>query len=298
MVTIEQGRLTARFRAQGAELTSLVHDGAERIWQADPAIWGWHAPNLFPIVGGLAGDRLLHQGKSYTLPSHGFLRHTVCELVRRTPTTCAWQLTDSAETRAAYPFRFVLEIDYALEAEALVGRFTLVNPGDEPLIASLGIHPAFQWPLAPGLKREDHCLLFEQDEPAPIRRVVGKLIAPEPEPTPIQGRVLALHDGLFANDAIIMDHPASRAVTFGAPGGPAIAMDWEGLPHLGIWSKPGAPFLCIEPWQGYASPAGFDGEFARKPGTVSLAPGERRQWRYRIRPLDRFAERSRAREGQ
>jgi galactose mutarotase-like enzyme len=289
MVTIERGRVRARIRAQGAELVSLAHDGAERLWQADPAVWGWHAPNLFPIVGGLAGDRLQHKGQSYRLPSHGFLRHTACVLAAHSATACSWQLTDSAATRAAYPFRFRLEIDYAIEDDALEGRFTLRNPGDEPLIASLGIHPAFQWPLAPGLAREDHRLLFECDEPAPIRRVAGKLIQPETEPTPIRGRVLALHDGLFRNDAMIMDRPASRALVFGAPGGPAIAMDWD-FPHLGIWTKPGAAYLCIEPWQGHASPEGFDAEFARKPGTVSLAPGERRQWHYRIRPLEHYPD--------
>jgi galactose mutarotase-like enzyme len=131
-------------------------------------------------------------------------------------------------------------------------------------------------------------LKFERDEPEPIRRISGKLIVPDAEPTPIQGRVLELRDALFENDAVILDRPASRALTYGAPGGPAIAMDWQDFPHLGLWSKPGAPFLCIEPWQGHASPRGFDGEFKDKPGTVSLAPGERRQWRYRIQPLDAF----------
>ena len=289
-VTIRRGRLTASFEAKGAQLTSLIHDGAERMWRADPAVWGWHAPNLFPIVGGLAGDRLLHKGKSYTLPSHGFLRHTVCDLAAAGDAACTWRLTDSDATRAVYPFRFVLEIDYAIEDDALVGQFTLANPDDEPLIASLGIHPAFQWPLVPGRAREDYRLIFERNEPAPIRRVSGKLIRPEPEPTPIEGRVLALRDGLFETDAVILDRPASRALTFGAPGGPAIAMAWHDFPHLGIWTKPGAPFLCIEPWQGHASPQGFDGEFKDKPGTVSLAPGAKRRWRYSIRPLDAFPD--------
>jgi len=289
-VTIGRGRVRASFHAKGAQLTSLTHDGAERLWQADPAVWGWHAPNLFPIVGGLAGDRLLHRGKSYTLPSHGFLRHTVCDLAASSATSCTWRLRDSAATLAVYPLRFALEIGYAIEDDALTGQFTLSNPGDEPLIASLGIHPAFNWPLEPGRAREDYRLVFEQDEPAPIRRVAGKLIAPEPEPTPIRDRVLDLHDGLFENDAVIMDRPASRAATFGAPGGPAIAMEWHDFPHLGVWTKPGAPFLCIEPWEGHASPQGFDGEFKDKPGVVSLDPGARRQWRYGIRPLDRFPD--------
>jgi len=287
-VTIRQGRLTARIEAKGAQLTSLTQDGAERMWQADPTVWAWHAPNLFPIVGGLKGDRLLHKGESYTLPSHGFLRHTVCDLTASSDAACTWRLTDSEATLAVYPFRFELEIAYAIEADALIGQFTLANPGDEPLIASLGIHPAFQWPLEPGRAREDYRLRFERAETTPIRRVSGKLIASDSEPTPIHGRELDLRDALFENDAVILDRPASRAVTYGAPGGPAIAMEWQDFPHLGIWTKPGAPFLCIEPWQGHASPLGFDGEFKDKPGTVSLAPGAKRQWRYTIRPFDAF----------
>jgi galactose mutarotase-like enzyme len=286
--TIARGQLTATFHAKGAQLTSLTHDGAEQIWQADPAVWGWHAPNLFPIVGGLAGDRLHHEGKTYTLPSHGFLRHSVCELVGSSATACTWRLVDSEATRAVYPFRFVLEIDYAIDDKALIGQFTLSNPGDEALIASLGIHPAFNWPLEPGRRREDYRLVFDRDEPAPIRRVANKLIVPRTEPTPIRDRVLALDDSLFVDDAVILDQPASRALVFGAPDGPAIAMEWHDFPHLGVWTKPGAPFLCIEPWQGHASPEGFDGDFKDKPGTVSLAPGMNRRWGYRIKPLDRF----------
>ena len=192
-VTIRQGRLTARIEAKGAQLTSLTQDGAERMWQADPTVWAWHAPNLFPIVGGLKGDRLLHKGESYTLPSHGFLRHTVCDLTASSDAACTWRLTDSEATLAVYPFRFELEIAYAIEADALIGQFTLANPGDEPLIASLGIHPAFQWPLEPGRAREDYRLRFERAETTPIRRVSGKLIASDSEPTPIHGRELDLN---------------------------------------------------------------------------------------------------------
>jgi hypothetical protein len=50
------------------------------------------------------------------------------------------------------------------------------------------------------------------------------------------------------------------------------------LPHLGIWTKPGAGFVCIEPWQGHASPVGFDGELAEKPGIVPIAPGDGRRF--------------------
>ncbi len=46
------------------------------------------------------------------------------------------------------------------------------------------------------------------------------------------------------------------------------------MPHLGIWTKPGAGFICIEPWQGHADPEGFEGELAGKPGIVLVQPGE------------------------
>ncbi len=45
-------------------------------------------------------------------------------------------------------------------------------------------------------------------------------------------------------------------------------------PHLGIWTKPGAGFICIEPWQGHADPEGFEGEFIAKPGIVLVQPNE------------------------
>ncbi|RUX18148.1 aldose 1-epimerase family protein, partial [Mesorhizobium sp. M2A.F.Ca.ET.042.01.1.1] len=88
---------------------------------------------------------------------------------------------------------------------------------------------------------------------------------------------------LFVDDAVILDKPVSNRVRYTAERGPAIEMSWQGFNELGIWSKPGgAPFLCIEPWHGIASPADFDGEFADKPGVMLIEPGARRVLSYRI----------------
>ena len=88
---------------------------------------------------------------------------------------------------------------------------------------------------------------------------------------------------LFDEDAIILDKLASTSVRFAADKGPALEMSWDGFRQLGIWSKPGgAPFLCIEPWYGFASPVDFDGEFSDKPGLMHIPPGEARAFRYTI----------------
>ena len=281
--TINNGSLSATIKADGAELCSLrTADGRELLWQAGPE-WPRHAPVLFPIVGRLKDDRLLHGGQSYRMTQHGFARDRRFAWEDSAPTSCRLSLADDAQTRALYPFAFRLELSFELDGNSLTVRHTLTNPGEEVLPASVGAHPAFRWPLADGLPKEAHALVFEKDEPAPIRRVDGGLLSPTPEPTPIQGRRLPLSEGLFAADAVILDQPASRSVRFEAPGAPSITVSWDGFTELGIWSKPGgAPFLCIEPWRGHASPAGFDGPFLDKPGLMQLAPGDMRELSYRV----------------
>jgi len=283
--TITSGGISARVAAQGAELQSLC-DGAGReyLWQAGPA-WPRRAPILFPIVGRLADDTLRHDGKTYRLTQHGFARDRRFAWVERTPAACVLALSDDDATRALYPFPFRFEVAYAVAAGALAVTFTIVNTGDAVLPASMGAHPAFQWPLPGADAGAPHRLTFSADEPAPIRRLAGGLLKPDPLPSPIAGRTLPLDAALFVDDAIILDHVASTSVRFTAPGAAGLEVSWDGFTELGLWQKPGAGFLCIEPWCGYASPAGFDGEFAEKPGLLLIPPGERRTATHRMRPL-------------
>ncbi|MBP2315627.1 aldose 1-epimerase family protein [Azospirillum soli] len=279
---ITNGRLSAAIKADGAELCSLRDtQGRELLWQAGPA-WPRHAPVLFPIVGRLKDDRLRHAGRDYRLTQHGFARDRRFAWEEQGPAACRLSLTDDDWTRERYPFAFRFEMAYALEGDSLTVRHRLSNPGTEALPASIGGHPAFRWPLIGGLPKTAHELVFETDEPAPIRRVTGGLLTPDHHPTPIRGRRLPLDEGLFADDAVILDQPASRSVRYTAPGAPAIEVSWDGFEQLGVWSKAGGDFLCIEPWHGHASPTDFDGPFTDKPGLLHLVPGETRELTYRI----------------
>jgi galactose mutarotase-like enzyme len=281
--TISAGGIMATIKADGAELCSLqAADGLELLWQAGPA-WPRHAPWLFPIVGRLANDELRHRGQSYKLMQHGFARDLRFQWLERTGRSCIQRLTDSAATRSRYPFGFGLDITYAVTAACLDVTVGIANTGEETLPASFGAHPAFNWPLLPGVRKEDYSLIFPQPEPAPIRRLSGGLIRTEAEPSPVQGAVLQLTERLFEADAVILDALASRSVRYVGPSGPSLEIAWSGFRELGIWSKPsGAPFLCIEPWRGFASPAGFDGAFSDKPGLMLIAPGETETLQYRI----------------
>ena len=282
-VTLHADGISATVVAQGAELISLRNaDGTEFLWQAGPE-WRRHSPVLFPIVGRLKGDRLVHRGQGYPMTQHGFARDRRFAWAEQGASSCTLVLTDDAETRTHYPFAFRLAIGYRLSDRQIEVTYEIANPGDETLPASIGAHPAFNWPLQADLPKEAYRLIFADNEPAPIRRLKDGLLLPTPQPTPIEGKTLPLSERLFVDDAVILDQPAGSSVRYAASQGPAIEVSWQGMNELGVWSKPGgAPFLCIEPWHGMASPVDFDGEFADKPGVMLIEPGSRRTLSYRI----------------
>ncbi|HYE52802.1 MAG TPA: aldose 1-epimerase family protein [Azospirillaceae bacterium] len=277
------GGIAATVAARGAELVSLRGgDGTEFLWQAGPE-WPRHAPVLFPIVGRLRGDRYRHGGRDYAMTQHGFARDRTFRWLERGAEGCRLVLEDDAETRAAYPFAFRLEIAYRCDGTALSVDYRIANTGTGALPASLGAHPGFNWPLRQGVPKEAHRLEFERPEPGPLAGVEGGLLAPGAVPSPVRDRTLELTEELFRGDALVFDPVNSRSVRYTAPGCPVLEVSWRGFPQLGVWSKPsGAPFLCIEPWHGTADPVGFDGDLEDKPGMMLIPPGEAREMGMRV----------------
>lgn len=275
LVSIAGASLSAEIDPLGAELHALRDaEGRDLLWNGDPAIWSGRAPILFPIVGAVAGGVIRVDGHEYPLPRHGFARRKTWAAIEHSADAATFRLSPDDETRAVYPFDFRLDLRFAIDGTSLSLTATLTNPGDAPLPASFGFHPAFLWPL-PGGAREDHIVRFAEAEPDPIRRLdSGGLLRPAPEPSPVCGRDIAVRDAMFDDDAMIFDALASRSVRFGAPGGTILDIAFPDMPLLGIWTKPGAPYLCIEPWQGIADPEGFAGEFRDKPGVIEVPPGQ------------------------
>ena len=265
--------MTAAIDPLGAELSSLT-DATGREWMtdADPAYWAGRAPLLFPIVGALNGGTYRLDGRTYALPQHGFARRRGFDLVEATAATARFRLIDDAQTRAVYPFAFALEMAFALEEMRLTMTATIENRGDRTMPASFGYHPAFAWPLPGGGDKAAHRLVFDAAE-GPIRAIEGGLIGGVLR-SPMVDRTLALDDALFARDALVWDAIASRSLRYEGDGA-ALAIGWD-APMLGVWSKPRARFVCVEPWWGHADPVGFAGDIVDKPGMMRIAPGERR----------------------
>jgi galactose mutarotase-like enzyme len=259
----------------GAQLSVLRdRDGRDLLWDGNPSVWSGRAPLLFPIVGALAGGHYHVDARSYPLARHGFARGRRFEVLSADSAAATFRLAADEATLRVYPFRFELTVDFALHESTLSITTRVRNRGDVGMPASFGYHPAFRWPLPYGHERSDHFIEFTTDEPGPMRRLdAAGLLTPVRHVTPIRGRRLALADALFQDDVMIFDEVASRSVTYGAASGPRIRVGYPGSTFLGIWAKPGAAFVCIEPWRGVADPVGFDGDFSTKPGVFLVAPG-------------------------
>lgn len=293
MIPLRSGSWSLAVDPLGAQLSVLQDaEGRDLLWDGNSAFWSGRAPLLFPIVGTLNGGHYGWRGQRYALPRHGFARNLPFDVIRNEERDLLFRLHATADTLQVYPFHFELDVAFRLEGQAFEIEAQVRNVGDSPLPASLGFHPAFRWPLPfggepQGGERNGHVIEFPFEEAAPIRRLDAHgLLAPQPQPTPVRGRRLALDDALFANDVVIFDALESRQLLFGVPGSKRLAVSFSGATHLGLWTKPGAGFLCIEPWRGIADPAGFAGDLDQKPGAFVVPPGGTQSLAMRLDRVD------------
>ncbi|MDC8753796.1 aldose 1-epimerase family protein [Erythrobacter sp. sf7] len=273
-VAISNGNLSALIDPLGAELVSLQDcRGREYMTDADPAFWSGHAPLLFPIVGRLNDDVLRVDGLEYRMQQHGFARRMLWSEIETQRNAVTFRLSDTAATRVRYPFTFELTARYSLEATRLRATIKVRNPGRQPLPFSFGFHPAFAWPLPDAGEKEMHSITFEGAEASHICRLDADGLLAVQEETPLKNGRLPLHSALFTGGALIWDRLQSRRLKYSGSNGPWLEILFD-LPQLGIWQKPGANFICIEPWSGLADTAEFADDLARKRGIILLPPGD------------------------
>ena len=274
-VSLTNGDARARIALRGAELRRWLTAGREMIWTPDPAFWADAAPILFPVVGWTRDGQTRVGGKTYPLGLHGFARQCDFVVEEQGKERVVLRLDDTEETRAQYPFAFAFRVEYALEPDKLTIRLHVENKGVAPLPYACGLHPGLRWPFDGGAPA-DYSIVFDEAENPDVPVIApGGLFSAETRPAPMRGRALPLSPEVFSHEALCFLEARSRGLTFVREGGAALRVELEDFPHIALWSRPGAPFLCIEPWTGCGDPVGFAGELADKPSMRLLAPGRR-----------------------
>ncbi|MGE3244717.1 MAG: aldose 1-epimerase family protein [Beijerinckiaceae bacterium] len=272
-LVLTAGDARATLSNLGAEAIAWSIGGNELLWRKDQAIWDRTAPILFPVVGWCRGAEIRVSGQTYPMPVHGFASSMPFELEYRTGDSAVFVLRDSAVTRWHYPFAFALRVHYALAPDALSVSLTVTNEDDKTLFYSCGLHPGFAMPFAGGAL-EDYRIEFEEAE-GPHVPVISPdgLFSSATRLSPVAGRRLRLGREVFAQEALCFLDAKSRELALVRPGRGRISMRVESFPHLAVWSRPGAPFVCLEAWAGHGDPVGYEGELAGKPGIIALPAG-------------------------
>ncbi|WP_210497082.1 aldose 1-epimerase family protein [Microvirga antarctica] len=274
MITLANDDLTVTLSLFGAELQSVTsRDGRSWLWSGDPAFWPSRAPVLFPVIGKNPQDRVLIDGVRYPMEGHGFARSSTFDLVEQEAQGCVLRLTDSEETRRSFPFAFALELAFALDGPTVLTTASISNTGSAPMPFCFGFHPGFVWPLPDSVGRAHQIRLEDGLSPAFIRADANGLMLPELHPSPFHNGELALVHDLFATGALVFHEGAGKALWYGAVDRPGIRVAFADMPQLGLWTKPGAPFLCIEPWHGLPAPADRAEGLAERRGSMTLEPG-------------------------
>ncbi|MBC7451226.1 MAG: aldose 1-epimerase family protein, partial [Cytophagales bacterium] len=242
--------------AHGAELQSIFHKGhqLEYLWNGDPAVWARKAPVLFPIVGKLKDNQFTYQGKSYTLPQHGFARDRFFQVIHSSDHEITFRLHEDEETLKQYPFAFILDIQYSIKGNTVQIMYDVCNSSQtKDMFFSIGAHPGFRCPLVDTEAFEEYYLEFEQEEAFDRVLLDGGLRGTENESVALDGNKLPLSADLFkVKDAIVLHNMKSERISLrSTQHTKGIHFNFSNYPWFGIWSKPG-PFICLEPWMGVA----------------------------------------------
>ena len=280
--TISNYNLTAIINPLGAELISLKNsNNKEYIWEGNPEFWGKHSPILFPIVGCLKEDKYSYKGSSFTLLRHGFANKMGFNIVEKSEEKVVFSVTSNKETLENYPFEFELQISYTLVNSRLIIGYKVINTNNFEMPFSIGGHPAFALPN----EFDAYELEFEKSEILICSQLENDLICNETISLPMKENRLPLTYSLFENDALIFKKLESKAITIFENNIPFLKVKFEGFPSLGIWTKQKAPYICIEPWFGYADTFTNSGELSEKEGIQIIGIKEQFQSEYSIETL-------------
>ena len=274
--SIRNGTLSIKVKQKGAELCSLIDPyGTEYMWQADPEIWGFHSPILFPIIGQLPNGSYTYKEKIYNLTPHGFARHMDFELIKESADTLQYRLQSSPETEKAYPFTFILFVEYRMAENRIEVHYKVKNNGPEKMYFSIGGHPAFSLNWIKDSRIEYYYLEFEKNETLETHTLDNHLLSNNIRKVLNNEKLLFLHKDIFNQNALIFLNRKSNSVTLCShKSSNRLTVEFPGFTALGIWAKPGAPFVCIEPWYGFTDPSKPYGSFENKPGIINLDSGK------------------------
>ena len=286
MLTSKMGGELISFKVNGKE---KIHEGEKCIDENGKVYWKRHSPVLFPIVGKLKKNQTLIGGRIYEMYQHGFARDLEFEPITKLDNFHSYVLKSNNYTLAKYPYEFELYNTYRTEGTKLTTIYKVINTGLINLPFGIGGHPAYKIDKEE-LKKGNYYLEFEEDEEKiHFLYLVDGLVGTEYAKNPMEGkRIIPIGMHTFDNDALIMKGITSNKISLKnkETKKTILTVDFTEFPYLGVWSKPGAPFICIEPWFSTADNVKSSGVLTQKQDIISLKPKDSFECKYTVEFFD------------
>lgn len=279
--------LTSKY---GAELVSFKINGEEKVHQGENCIdengkvyWKRHWPVLFPNVGKCKKNQTIMNGRTYEVQQHGFVRDMEFEPLTRLDNFHSYIFRSNKKLIDKYPYEFSLTVTYRTDENKLTTIYKVINEGDTDMPFGIGGHPAFKIDREQ-LDKGNYYLEFEEDEEKiHFLYLVDGLIGTEyAKNIIVNKRVIPLNANSFINDAIIMKGLKSNKVSLKNAEKTILTMEFTGFPYLAVWTKPKAPFICIEPWMTTADNVNGSGVFRQKTDILLLPPKQEYECKYTV----------------
>lgn len=266
----ENNNFTLAVKEMGAELNSLKSkkSGFEFIWDGNEEYWYGQSPILFPIIGRLLDDKYRLNGCEYTMPKHGIVRKKPFTLVESTNDSLTFVQTDDEESINIYPYKFELKVKFTLTDNGLIVDHTVTNKSDSVMYYSFGAHPAFNCEIGDYLE-------FNKDTALTTERIDhDSILIEEKFPVDMNDNKVIITKDIFNDDALILSNYNSDVVTLKSNNhNRQIKFNFKS-PLLGVWAKPGAPYVCIEPWWGVNDNYDKKDDLSQKRGIMALEPSK------------------------
>lgn len=279
--TIENNNIKATISSTGCELQSLIlkKDHTEYLWQADPDIWGSHAPLLFPFIGRLKNGEYTFEGETYHAPTHGFARSSEFEVISKTADSITFLLKPNELSAAGYPFTFEFQVSFTLEGNTLKKVHTIKNCDTKALYYEVGGHDGYNLCLEEGETMEDYYLDFGNLTEIYPREVDEDIYILESSHTlPLKDGKLPLRMDLFVPDALILHDIRTKTVSIKSnKSDRQITFDFPDFKTLAIWTKYmpyNTNYICLEPWTALPECAYVGKDITQKVDIRRVEPGE------------------------
>ncbi len=272
MITIKNQDLTVKIAKHGAEIKSIVKNGKEYMWSADPKFWASTAPIMFPICGGFKQGKYELFGETYEMSKHGFAKLSDFEVESADDNSVTMLLRDNEQTRKIYPYAFEFRAKFVLENDSLHITYEAKNLDTKEMFCTFGAHEAYACPE--GVDAYD--IVFPEAETLYAYALNGDILTDYTKKIIENSKVLPLKDSYFCLDALVFRDLKSKSASLvhRESGKTVVKVDFEGFPYFLLWHKFTAPYICMEPWCGIPDVAGSSYDLTKKEGMSRISQNE------------------------